>query len=120
MNSRLLNTLVVRQLHHDTYTRFFLRRNIRDYEFKTIKHPSSSSASSWYIYQVFLRRNIRDYEFKTVNKHFGSLSASSWYIPGFLFDVPDLLELPKPYKEKIHCFIIFQQSRVKSTQAIRD
>ena len=90
MNSRLLNTLVVRQLHHDTYTRFFLRRN------------------------------IRDYEFKTVNKHFGSLSASSWYIPGFLFDVPDLLELPKPYKEKIHCFIIFQQSRVKSTQAIRD
>ena len=88
------------------------RRKTRDYEFKTIKHPSSSSASSWYIYEVSLRRNTRDYEFK-IGKHFGSLPSSSWYIPGFLFDVPDLLALPKPYKETITVLSFFSNPGLK-------
>lgn len=48
----------------------------------------------------------KNYEFKTI-KHCSNFSTSLLYIPGFLFDVPDLLALPKLCKEKTCCFIIF-------------
>lgn len=56
--------------------------------------------------QSLKRRQIRNYEFKTI-KHYSNFATSLLYIPGFLFDVPDLLALPKLCKKKTYCFTIF-------------
>lgn len=72
--------------------------------------------------QSLKRRKTRNHEFKTI-KRFSNISNSLFYIPGFLFDVPDLLVLPKFCKEKIYFLKSFSNNpniKVQKLLRIRD
>lgn len=55
------------------------------------------------------------------NKEWSNFSKPLLHIPGFLFDVPDLVAFPKPYKERITLFYHFQRYwRKQKLPEIRD